>query len=44
VRIPHHPGRRSALMADSIPLRWWTPFHVEGGQRSILIADTGAVF
>jgi len=30
-------------MADSIPPWWRTAFHADGGHRSAVIADTGAV-
>jgi len=40
VRIPRHRGHDSMLMADSVPARWRTPFHAEGGQHSKLMVDT----
>ena len=40
VRIPRDGGHDSRLMADSVPPPWRTPFHGDGGQHSILMADT----
>jgi hypothetical protein len=44
VRIPRHGGHDSMLMADSVPSSSRTLFHGDGGQHSILKADTPAVF
>ena len=44
VRIPRDGGHDSMLMAGSIPQSSRTPFHGDGGQYSILMADTLAVF
>jgi hypothetical protein len=44
VRIPRDGGHGSMLMADSVPPSSRTPFHGDGGQHSILKADTPAVF
>jgi len=43
VRIPRHGGHDSMLMADSVPASSRTPFHGDGGQHTILKADTPAV-
>jgi hypothetical protein len=40
LRIPCDGGHDSTLMADSVPPSWRTPFHGDGGQHSILMADT----
>jgi hypothetical protein len=40
LRIPRDGGHDSRLMADSVPPPWRTPFHGDGGQHSILMADT----
>ena len=40
LRIPRDGGHDSTLMADSVPPSWRTPFHGDGGQHSILMADT----
>ena len=40
VRIPRDGGHDSTLMADRVPPSWRTPFHGDGGQHSILMADT----
>ncbi|MFN5940658.1 MAG: hypothetical protein ACK44C_09880, partial [Polaromonas sp.] len=44
VRIPRDGGHHSTVMADIVPPSSRTPFHGDGGQRSILKADTPAVF
>ena len=44
LRIPRDGGHDSMLMAGSIPQSSRTPFHGDGGQYSILMADTLAVF
>jgi hypothetical protein len=44
LRIPRHGGHDSMLMADSVPSSSRTLFHGDGGQHSILKADTPAVF
>lgn len=43
LRIPRDGGHDSMLMADSVPASSRTPFHGDGGQHSILKADTPAV-
>jgi len=43
MRIPRHGGHDSMLMAGSVPASSRTVFHGDGGQRSILKADTQAV-
>jgi hypothetical protein len=43
MRIPRDGGHDSMLMADSVPPSSRTPFHGDGGQHSILKADTFAV-
>jgi len=43
LRIPRDGGHDSMLMADSVPPSSRTPFHGDGGQHSILKADTPAV-
>ncbi|MBN9405355.1 MAG: hypothetical protein J0I00_08020 [Burkholderiales bacterium] len=40
LRIPRDGGHDSTLMADRVPPSWRTPFHGDGGQHSILMADT----
>jgi hypothetical protein len=44
LRIPRDGGHHSTVMADIVPPSSRTPFHGDGGQRSILKADTPAVF
>ncbi|QEZ44122.1 hypothetical protein [Cupriavidus oxalaticus] len=40
LRIPRDGGHDSTLMADSVPASSRTPFHGDGGQHSIWMADT----